>query len=133
MKAFKYMVHVTNIGLVYEGNNYKAACSAFTECKRAWPDESLYISGPGGDVIKEYSPTLVFLRIGQEHLADVKPFFSKAAAIADYQEYLDQCSKFGNTPEQASVHISNDYENVQDYPDFILERGPRGGLRVHAA
>lgn len=133
MKEFKYQVTVSNRGFVHEGNNYKTACSAFTECKRAWPDETVYIFGPGGDPIKEYSPTLVFLRIGQEHLTDVKPFFSKVAAIADYREYVDQCSRFGNTPEPASVHISSDYENVQDYPDYILEPGPRGGVKVEAA
>lgn len=133
MNDFKYQVTVSNRGFVHEGDNYKTACSAFAECKRAWPDETVSIFGPGGDIVKEHLPTLVFLLIGHEHFADVKPFFSKAAAIADYREYLDQCDRFGNTPDAACIHISSDYENVQDYPDYILEPGPRGGVKVEVA
>ena len=34
MKESKYIVTVSNVGTVYEGNNYRTACKHFAECKK---------------------------------------------------------------------------------------------------
>ena len=59
-KELKYEVAVSNVGTVYEGNNYRIACKCYSECKKLikanygrFACEMVYIFA-NGCVDKEY-------------------------------------------------------------------------------
>lgn len=77
---------------------------------------------------------IYWLRIGTDYLDDAVGYESKRAAIAAYREVVDEFSRFGNMPPDASVHITfSPADDPDEYPDFVLSQGPRGGVRIEGA
>lgn len=57
-------------------------------------------------------------------------FRQKSAAIDNYRALLAEHLRYGephNAP-QASLHYANRRSEIDEYPDFILSCGPRGGV-----
>jgi hypothetical protein len=73
-----------------------------------------------------------FLRMGDDYLEDAEKHGTKADAIAAFRETSDELDRYGQSIT-ASVHIADTMEEVVEYPDFVLERGPRGGVKVERA
>ncbi|MBJ9659066.1 hypothetical protein [Burkholderia gladioli] len=73
-----------------------------------------------------------FLRMGDDYLEDAVKHGTKADAIAAFRETSDELDRYGQSIT-ASIHIADTMEEVVEYPDFVLERGPRGGVKVERA
>jgi len=73
-----------------------------------------------------------FLRMGADYLEDAVKHGTKAGAIAAFRETSDELDRYGQSIT-ASIHIADTMEEVVEYPDFVLERGPRGGVKVERA
>ncbi|MBU7436118.1 MULTISPECIES: hypothetical protein [Burkholderiaceae] len=73
-----------------------------------------------------------FLRMGADYLEDAVKHGTKADAIAAFRETSDELDRYGQSIT-ASIHIADTMEEVVEYPDFVLERGPRGGVKVERA
>ncbi|MEF9443384.1 hypothetical protein OWS73_33730 [Burkholderia sp. 1B3(2022)] len=73
-----------------------------------------------------------FLRMGADYLEDAQRFATKAVAIDAFRETSDELDRYGQSIT-ASIHIADTMEEVVEYPDWVLERGPRGGIRVELA
>lgn len=72
---------------------------------------------------------LYFLRFDNDYLEDAKPFRTKQGAIACYRETAQELYGYGQTCT-ATVHIAPSRSETVEYPDFVLELGPRGGVQV---
>ncbi|WP_186197615.1 hypothetical protein [Burkholderia gladioli] len=73
-----------------------------------------------------------FLRMGADYLEDAVKHGTKAGAIAAFRETSDELDRYGQSIT-ASIHIAETMDEVVEYPDFVLERGPRGGVKVERA
>jgi len=73
-----------------------------------------------------------FLRMGADYLEDAVKYTSKAGAIDAFRETSDELDRYGQSIS-ASLHIADTLDDVVEYPDFVLERGPRGGVKVERA
>jgi len=72
-----------------------------------------------------------FLRLGPDTLDDVLKFRTKAAAVDHYREVAEELSRFDQGIE-ASLHRASSRQAVEEYPDFVLCLGPRGGVQLQA-
>ena len=72
-----------------------------------------------------------FLRLGADTLDDVLRFRTKAAAVDHYRSVAQELNRFGQSLE-ASIHRANSKQAVEEYPDFVLCLGPRGGVQIQA-
>jgi hypothetical protein len=73
-----------------------------------------------------------FLRLGDDSLNRATAYRSRAAAVAAYRAVAVELDRYGQSIE-ATVHIAPNREAVDEYPDFLLSLGPRGGVRVDRA
>lgn len=73
--------------------------------------------------------TTCYLRIGSDYLEDASRCQSVNHAVDKYRSMVDEFNRFGNTPPEASIHIAKSKDELQEYPDFVLSAGPRGGVR----
>lgn len=73
-----------------------------------------------------------FLRLGADALEDAVPFRTRAGALRGFQRVAEELAEYGQELE-ASVHVAPDRESVDEYPDYVLALGPRGGVRVERA
>jgi hypothetical protein len=73
-----------------------------------------------------------FLRLGDDSLDRAIAYRSRAAAVAAYRAVAVELDRYGQSIE-ATVHISSSREAIDEYPDFVLALGPRGGVRVDRA
>lgn len=73
-----------------------------------------------------------FLRMGDDYLDQAVKYSSKAGAIDAFRETSDELDRFGQSIT-ASIHIADTMGEVVEYPDFVLERGPKGGVKVERA
>lgn len=73
-----------------------------------------------------------YLRMGDDYLQDAKPYASKTAAINAFADTARELWRYGQKIS-ASIHIAESLDDIAEYPDFILETGPRGGIRVESA
>lgn len=73
-----------------------------------------------------------FLRLGDDSLDRAIAYPSRAAAIAAFRAVAVELAQYGQAIE-ATVHIAPTREAVDEYPDFVLSLGPRGGVRVDRA
>jgi hypothetical protein len=76
---------------------------------------------------------LYFLRIGNDYLDASMGYFTKSAALDEYEEVAREAIRFGNTPPEATIHMAPGRGQLQEYPDFVLTVGPRGGIRCERA
>ena len=72
---------------------------------------------------------LYFLRIGDDALESAEAYQTKAGAIAAYRRVAIQLWGYGQSID-ATVHIAPRPDDVDEYPDFVLSLGPRGGVNV---
>lgn len=73
-----------------------------------------------------------FLRIGDDSLDDAKPYPTKRGAVDAYRAVAEELARYGQSIE-ASLHIAPNRGEINEYPDFVMSLGPRGGVRVDAA
>ncbi|WP_186083105.1 hypothetical protein [Burkholderia gladioli] len=73
-----------------------------------------------------------FLRMGSDYLEQAEKHRTKADAIAAFRETSDELNRYGQSIT-GSLHIADSMDDVVEYPDFVLERGPRGGIKVDRA
>ena len=69
-----------------------------------------------------------YLRMGPDYLEQAVGFKSKVAALGEFHATAHNLARYGQRVE-ASLHIADSKDALQEYPDFILSLGPRGGLR----
>lgn len=70
-----------------------------------------------------------YLRIGSDYLEDAKRYRSKKAAIAAYHHVASELARYDQRID-ASLHYARTKDELQEYPDFVLSLGLRGGVRV---
>lgn len=75
---------------------------------------------------------ITFLRMGSDYLDDAKRYLSKRDAIDAFESTARELWRYGQRIE-ASLHYAKNKDELQEYPDFVLSLGPKGGLRVEAA
>ena len=70
-----------------------------------------------------------FLRIGDDCLNDALCYQTKSAAVHKYQRVAQELDRYGQVIG-ASLHRASRRETLDEYPDFVLSLGARGGVRV---
>lgn len=70
-----------------------------------------------------------YLRIGSDYLEDAKRYSSKKAAIAAFHRVASELWRYEQRID-ASLHYARTQDELQEYPDFVLSLGPRGGVKV---
>jgi hypothetical protein len=76
--------------------------------------------------------TRCYLRTGDDALEDAVAFYTIGSAVRDFEATARELDGYGQRIE-ASIHIASDFEELVEYPDYVLSLGPRGGLRKEAA
>ena len=72
--------------------------------------------------------TVCYLRMGGDALLDAEPCRSLAVARATYMAVARGLDRYGQKIT-ATVHIAASLTAAEEYPDYLLELGPRGGLQ----
>lgn len=76
---------------------------------------------------------MIRLRYQSETLDEAKGYQSKWAAVDAFEKTARELDRYGQKIE-ASLHLQGDGPDEYDeYPDYVLSLGPRGGLRVERA
>ena len=70
-----------------------------------------------------------FLRIGDDYLDDALCYQTKLAAVHKYQRVAQELARYGQVIG-ASLHRATNRNALEEYPDFILSLGARGGVRI---
>ena len=70
-----------------------------------------------------------FLRLGDDPVEDAEPHNTLKDATLAYKEVADELDQYGQ-PIEASIHIAPSKLKIDEYPDYVLSLGPRGGVRV---
>jgi hypothetical protein len=73
-----------------------------------------------------------FLRLGADFFDRAIAYRSRAAAIEAFRAVARELDRYGQSID-ATVHIAPDRDSVDEYPDFVLSLGTRGGVRVDRA
>lgn len=87
----------------------------------------LSIDKMGNLQIKERAP-YAFLRMGSDYLSEAKRYKNKTQAINAYREAMEELARYGQEIE-ATIHYSVFRDRLDEYPDFVLSPGVRGGVR----
>lgn len=69
-----------------------------------------------------------YLRIGNDTTEQAACHLTKASAIAEFAEAARELARYDQRIE-ASLHYAPSRVEIDDYPDFVLSLGPRGGIR----
>lgn len=69
-----------------------------------------------------------YLRVGNDYLEDSQRCPSIAYAVREFQVIAVELARYGQEIE-ASVHVAASKDELQEYPDYVLSLGPRGGVR----
>ena len=69
-----------------------------------------------------------YLRIGSDCLDQAERHSTLGDAKAEFLCSARELAMFGQ-PLEASVHIGKRKSELDEYPDYVLSLGPRGGLR----
>lgn len=73
-----------------------------------------------------------FLRIGDDSLDDVIECRTLKDARLEYADVALELDRYGQKIS-ASVHIAERADDCAEYPDYILELGPRCGINCQRA
>ena len=73
-----------------------------------------------------------YLRIGSDYLDEAKRYSSKKGAIEAYRRIAIELARYGQRID-ASLHYARNYDELHEYPDFVLSLGPRGGVKIERA
>ena len=74
-------------------------------------------------------PLLVFLRIDNDTLDDAVPFNTLRGAKARFRVVASELSQYGQECV-ATIHYARRRSELNEYPDYILNLGPRGGVQA---
>lgn len=81
-------------------------------------------------IIKESSTRRKYWLIaGSDSFFDAEPHETKKDAVNAYKWAAQELAEYGQELE-ASIHVADSWENIAEYPDYVLYLGPRGGVRV---
>ena len=72
--------------------------------------------------------TVCYLRMGDDALADAELCHSLAVAGDTYMTAGRELDRYGQKIT-ATLHIATSLAAAAEYPDYLLELGPRGGLQ----
>lgn len=75
---------------------------------------------------------LYFLRIDNDTLDEAKPFHTRRGAVAHFRIVASELARYGQKCS-ATVHRGVTRIHLDEYPDWVLHLGPRGGVQVTAA
>lgn len=70
----------------------------------------------------------LYLRIGADQLDQAAEHSSIADAKAEFGEVANELRRYGQ-PIDATLHIAESRDECDEYPDYVLSLGPRGGIR----
>jgi hypothetical protein len=70
-----------------------------------------------------------YLRIGSDSIEEATKCLSLRAATVCYAHVARELACYGQSID-ATVHKSDKRSTIEEYPDYILSLGPRGGVRV---
>lgn len=73
-----------------------------------------------------------YLRMGDDALDRAERYRTKRDAVAAFEEAARELDRYGQKIE-ASIHCAINRNDVDEYPDFVLSLGPRGGVRCERA
>lgn len=73
-----------------------------------------------------------YLRLGDDNLSDAELYATKREAVAAFASVARELGRWGQRLT-ASLHFAETRDELDEYPDFILSIGPRGGVNVEAA
>ena len=74
-------------------------------------------------------PLLVFLRIDNDTLDDAVPFNTLRGAKARFRVVASELARYGQSCV-ATVHYARRRSELNEYPDYMLTLGPRGGVQA---
>lgn len=69
-----------------------------------------------------------YLRIDSDTLEEAQAYPSIKAAVDVYTATATELAGYGQECV-ASIHLAITREDLQEYPDFVLSLGPKGGVR----
>jgi len=72
-----------------------------------------------------------FLRVGDDSLDEAKRYSTKATAVWKYQQVAQELARYGQEIS-ASLHQACTRDLINEYPDYVLALGPRGGVQVQS-
>jgi hypothetical protein len=72
-----------------------------------------------------------FLRVGDDSLDEAKRYRTKAIAVWRYQQVAQELAQYGQEIS-ASIHQACTRDLIDEYPDYVLALGPRGGVQVQS-
>lgn len=73
-----------------------------------------------------------YLRYESDSLDNAEMHASMASACSKFLKTAKDLDRYGQRIE-ASIHIAAAKEELNEYPDYVLSLGPRGGLRKQTA
>lgn len=72
--------------------------------------------------------TTCYLRIANDDINEATRCRSIAYAKGEFMAAAQELDGYGQRIE-ASIHIADTWDEVDEYPDYVLSLGPRGGLK----
>ena len=75
---------------------------------------------------------LYFLRIDNDHLEDSTAFQSRQGAVRRFLIVARELARYGQECS-ASIHVAKNKDALNEYPDWVLALGPRGGAQIERA
>lgn len=70
-----------------------------------------------------------YLRFSNDYLDDAQRCSSKKEAIAEFRAVAEELARYDQVIEGA-IHYAKSKSELDEYPDFVLSLGPRGGVAV---
>lgn len=75
---------------------------------------------------------LFFLVLMHDRLDESVPYASKAAAVREFRAVARELARYGHGVE-ASIHVAGSRDELNEYPNWVLSVGVRGGIVVEVA
>lgn len=69
-----------------------------------------------------------YLVFGGDFIGDAVAYASKTAAVSAFADAALELDRFGQRIE-AGIHKAAKRSEIDEYPDYALSLGPRGGIR----
>jgi hypothetical protein len=73
-----------------------------------------------------------YLRMGNDYLTGAERHTTLRDAVTAFREVAHELWGYGQRID-ASVHIAAKRSECDEYPDYVLSVGPRGGVRCERA
>jgi hypothetical protein len=73
-----------------------------------------------------------YLRMGNDYLNEAARHATLRDAVAAFREVANELGRYDQRIE-ASIHIAAKRSECDEYPDYVLSVGPRGGVRCERA